>query len=328
MREIDPAFSLSFCFKSSEPAHHRGSVLFGFGRTKSREEIDFISETIMPKPEDLFRIFGILLLSLTSIGLVSQTAKIMLRRRGSGEKPIDLVYDSDIQKNQTGVCPFSYLSDPDSDPHRIRHKQSPCFKKTLMQWYIPWVKHFIWHQFENDNRKRRRKKKEKLEAQENQRLEKKSEYNNGNSIAQEIFQRDAVKMNEKASRVVYTISAALLVASATFACWEVFKEKAKKTNPTEQANKSRGGRKFSLADFTVDRHLRRESRQAEMQQVQRQPSFDRSSKVTQTLIHQGSLDRAISKIGSEGKVKEEVSLTNPFLIFFCWHHYFLSAPSK
>lgn len=229
----------------------------------------------MPKPEDLFRIFGILLLSLTSIGLVSRTAQIMLKRRESAAKPIELVYDSDFRKNESRVCPFLYL--PDSNPYQVCYEQSPCFEKTLIQWYVPWVRRFVWNEFKNDNRKRRRKREEKVQSEEKKIPESESEFQGVNSTEREESEQN-VKGKEKSSRVVYTLSGALLVASATFACWEVFKEKAKRPNAVEEANKSRGDRKFSLADFTVDRHLRRESRQAEMQQVQRQASFDRSSK--------------------------------------------------
>lgn len=283
-----------------------------------REEIDVRLSANMPKPQDLFRIFGILLLSLTSIGLVSRTAKIMLGKRGSGTKPIDLVYDSDHGKNLSHVCPFVY--DPDSNPFRIRHEKSPCFEKTLIQWYVPWTKTFVWTGFLNENRKRRRKREDerkKKADEEKKKLGLGSESLDGENPVDGGGSRrsddDSDADDEKSSRVVYTISAALLVASATFACWEVLKEKAKKPASAERT-KTRGDRKFSLADFTVDRHLRRESRQAEMQQVQRQPSFDRSSKVTQTLIHQGSLDRAISKIGSEGKVRDVSN--EPFIVFF------------
>jgi len=244
----------------------------------------------MPKPEDLLRIFGVILLSLASIGLVSRTAEKIFGRTGSKAQTrrIDPIYDPDAKRNESRVCPWV------DEPFRTRYEESPCFGKTQAHLYVPWIRHAVWEKFRKENLEKR-----KREAAEKESGFPSEETGGGEEGEEETGRIDGKGNKETPSRVVYTIVGALLVASCTVACWEVLKDKTKRRNSRD--GKIRRDRTCSLADFTINRHLRRESRQAEMQHLQRQPSFDRSSKVTQTLIHQGSLDRAIVKFDTEGK---------------------------
>lgn len=246
----------------------------------------------MPKPEDIFKIFGIVLLSLASIGLVSRTAKAILGRGPARNKTFDPVYDPDSKTNDsTRICPLEAYA------FVVRYENTSCFGKTLIQWYVPWERRRAWAEFEKRNKERRRRKVALLQEQQ----EKKENVSTENLSDDDGEKSGSEKGKEKPSRVVYTILGALLIASSTVACWEVFKDKLKRRCSAEAEAKAKRDRRCSLADFTINRHLRRESRQAEMQQIQRQASFDRSSKVTQPLLRRGSLDRVVSEFGPQGK---------------------------
>lgn len=251
----------------------------------------------MPKPEDLFRIFGVILLLLTSIGLVSRTAKEIFGKTGSKgrTRTLDPIYDLDLKRNESRVCP----SVEGEDAFRYRYEETPCADKTMIHWYVPWEKHRIWEKFRRENLEKRMKK-AREEAEILRREDTVREEGENRFVEEAGTTEGAGKgSKENPSGVVYTLVGALLVASCTVACWEVFKDRMKRRDSTD--GKLRRDRSCSLADFTINRHLRRESREAEMKHLLRQASFDRSSKVTQTLIHQGSLDRAILKSNTEGK---------------------------
>lgn len=249
----------------------------------------------MLRPDNLFQIFGIIILLLMSIGLISYTTKYIF---GVGQtkratKIPDEIYDREHKQNKTQICPFA------DDSYRVKFEESPCFNKTMLHWYVPWTKHGVWIRF-------RKKIEERKRTEEMKRRQAEEEARKNTTTIEKKPEEPAAppenstnqKVQEKPPKVVYTILAALLVLSSTFACLEVFRGKFRRKDAADVKAEQR---RYSLADFTINRHLRRESQQANMQHIQRQASFDHPAKVTPNLVHQGSLDRAISKLNSEGK---------------------------
>lgn len=242
----------------------------------------------MLRPDNLFLIFGIILVLLISVNVISFTSKFIF---GFGMmKEVDVsrqIYDPDQRVNMSFVCPFS------ANSHQIQFNRTECFNRTMHHWYIPWMRFIVWRDFRESNERKYKKRLLEFEMAKARERERKNETNAENHIEKPVvtFETPAnQKSKEEPSKVVCTILAALLIISSIVAFCEVFRDKCltkAKTSPTTSKQR------FSFGDVSLN------DRSPE---VLRQEPFQSTSKVTETLVHQTSLDRAFSRLSSEGKM--------------------------
>ena len=267
----------------------------------------------MLKSNILIHVFGVLSILITLFGLINFTSKFIF---GYDENltttnikaTTNHVYDPDMNLNFSLICLFS------KQPHKIPYEKTTCHNKTLIHWYVPWIRYDVWKNFWKEikmknERENMGKKMESNDTENNEtKLNTVEEYTSMTSTP--IPDMEKLNNKEKGkSSVVVTILAGLLLISALGAFWEVFKDKIKKNDDKirDDNNKINDKDCGSLADFTLNRHIRRES-QVQGSHLQRQASFDipSSSKVTtKTLLHQSSLDRDYPNMISEGKRSEK-----------------------
>lgn len=237
------------------------------------------------KAPSLLHSFAVIVLLLCSISVFNFTVRSLL---GSGlsveRRPANFLYDPDANRNWTNVCP--YLT---QETVHVRWKSTPCFNRTLSYRYIPWLRDWTWKNLDFILEER---KKKKLEAQKQSQailIEPTAEPSNEENSTQPEIE---IIPKESPSNVVYTILTAMTLMLAIIAGLELFREKFSK-KPVDDA---KGDRRCSLAEFTIKRHLRKESQE----NFQRQAAFDEPKKVKE-FLHQGSLDRAIAILSPSGK---------------------------
>ncbi|KAK6617742.1 hypothetical protein RUM43_013970 [Polyplax serrata] len=244
----------------------------------------------MLKLENITYLIGILSVTLFAIVTINYTSKLIFRNdqvKGS-KKPINQIYDVSRGLNATQICLLS------TDIYKTGYEDSECQNKTLIHWYIPWMSNELWNAFKRRTKEiKREKEMQRLLVDNNTETE-----NAKGKVLQGDSKSHGEKVKKRPSEVIYTILVGLLVLSALGACWEVFKNKIKGRNADSGGSKAQD-RDCSLADFTINRHLRRESKQHGNLHLMRQASFDVPAKVTQNLIHQSSLDRTSPKMVSQ-----------------------------
>lgn len=255
----------------------------------------------MLKSANLIYICGIISILFLSTSLINYTSKAIFGfDKIRGTKATNYIYDPDYELNYTLAClTFENF-------HKIPYNDTPCANTTQLSLYIPWVRHWQWKAFETAKESQMHKREIKTSNQDNKAAVSEPNHNltetRNDEIAQESQKLDSEKVQtenpkEKSSEIVYTILVGILIISTLLACWEVFREKLMKNHGEGIKVQEK---ECSLAEFTMIRHLRRES-SIQGPHLERQDSFEIAAKVTQNLIHQSSLDRAFPKSISEGK---------------------------
>lgn len=251
-------------------------ITFLIAGEQKRQKMNAQDDDRSIKAPSLLHSFAVIVLLLCSISVFNFTVRSLL---GSGltieRKPVNLIFDPDVERNWTDVCP--YLT---KETVHIRWKNTPCFNRTLSYRYIPWLRAWVW---QNLNFIQEERKKKQLEAEKESEIPEPTAepINEENCTKPELLE---IVQKESPSNVVYTILTAMTLMLAIIAGLELFREKFSK----KPVDDSKGDRRCSLAEFTIKRHLRKESQE----NFQRQAAFDEPKKVKE-FLHQGSLDRAI-----------------------------------
>ncbi|EEB20378.1 hypothetical protein Phum_PHUM614300 [Pediculus humanus corporis] len=230
----------------------------------------------MLKSNILIHVFGVLSILITLFGLINFTSKFIF---GYDENitttnikaTTSHVYDPDMNLNFSLICLFS------KQPHKIPYEKTTCHNKTLIHWYVPWIRYDVWKNFWKEI-----KMKNEME-------------NMGKKMESNDTENNETKLN--------TVEEYTSMTSTPIPNMEKLTNKEKGKSSVVVTILVDCG---SLADFTLNRHIRRES-QVQGSHLQRQASFDipSSSKVTtKTLLHQSSLDRDYPNMISEVKSEE------------------------
>lgn len=236
----------------------------------------------------IFHFFGLITILLATIALLSYTTKIII---GETKIPIKIVNVFYAETNFTEICPFDFKN---YSQYKLDIVETPCYNKTLYYQYIPWIEQAIWLMHDIEMEKQKiveivEVPEENVEEEENSTV---TVVPTEEPLLVPYENFTNKKEKEMPSKVVYTILGALLILSSTFACFEVLKDKLQRTEEGDK-NNAQDSRKCSLAEFTINRHLRKESQAT----LQKQTVGDKKSG---NLNKQVSLDRACFNLNSTG----------------------------
>jgi len=206
------------------------------------------------------------------------------------ERQINMEFLTHDMKNATNFCPYLRPY----KVYQLKWNQTPCENRTLYYRFIPWIADHLWVRFDQDIIEKLKRKYEQSKPTIEVIVEEPDATHIEQNLTEKLSDTETVektvkenKQPEQPTSLVYTILTAITTLLAVLACIEFFKEKINKKPGDDARNDNR---RCSLAEFTIKRHQRKESKQ---ENANYQALFDEPKKVKE-LLHQGSLDRAIS----------------------------------